>query len=76
MTDETNIDKKDAAERRPEVEQEKERLIRERAYEIWEREGQPEGREVEHWLRARRELDPDDELRQSERHIGTLGKPD
>jgi hypothetical protein len=26
--------------------------IRERAYFIWEREGRPDGRSVEHWLRA------------------------
>lgn len=27
--------------------------IRERAYHIWVEEGRPEGRDVEHWLRAR-----------------------
>lgn len=31
-------------------------LIRLRAYEIWIREGQPEGRELEHWLQARRDV--------------------
>ena len=31
-------------------------LIRLRAYEIWIREGQPEGRELEHWMAARREI--------------------
>ena len=31
-------------------------LIRLRAYEIWIREGQPEDRELEHWLQARREI--------------------
>jgi Protein of unknown function (DUF2934) len=30
--------------------------IRRRAYEIWEREGRPEGREAEHWRRAAEEL--------------------
>jgi hypothetical protein len=34
----------------------KEELIRLRAYEIWIQEGQPEGLEREHWLRARREI--------------------
>ncbi|MGE4047454.1 MAG: DUF2934 domain-containing protein [Acetobacteraceae bacterium] len=29
---------------------------RERAYQIWEREGRPEGREIEHWMQAKREL--------------------
>ena len=30
--------------------------IRRRAYEIWEREGRPEGREAEHWRKAAEEL--------------------
>jgi hypothetical protein len=29
--------------------------IRRRAYQIWEEEGWPEGRQVEHWTRAERE---------------------
>jgi hypothetical protein len=33
-----------------------EHAIRGRAHEIWVSEGMPEGREVEHWLRARRDL--------------------
>lgn len=34
-----------------------ESLIRDRAYQIWESEGRPEGRDAEHWERARRELE-------------------
>ena len=30
--------------------------IRELAHHIWEREGRPEGREVEHWIAAEREI--------------------
>lgn len=30
--------------------------IRQRAYEIWEEEGRPEGREAEHWRRAEEEF--------------------
>jgi hypothetical protein len=30
--------------------------VRQRAYEIWEREGRPEGREQEHWEQAEREI--------------------
>lgn len=30
--------------------------IRQRAYELWEADGQPEGRELEHWLQAEQEL--------------------
>ena len=33
-----------------------EEQIRNRAYEIWEREGQPHGRNLEHWLQAHWEL--------------------
>ncbi|WP_207458327.1 DUF2934 domain-containing protein [Azospirillum sp. SYSU D00513] len=31
-------------------------LVRERAYQIWEEEGRPNGRENEHWMRAEAEL--------------------
>ena len=31
--------------------------IRQRAHELWEQEGRPEGRHEEHWARARRELE-------------------
>ena len=31
--------------------------VRKRAHEIWLVEGMPEGREVDHWMRARRELE-------------------
>jgi hypothetical protein len=30
--------------------------VRERAYQIWEREGRPHGRDFEHWVRAQVEL--------------------
>lgn len=33
-----------------------EERIRERAYEIWEREGRPEGKSTDHWLRAEAEV--------------------
>lgn len=41
-------------------------LIRLRAYEIWIREGQPEGRELEHWLQARRDVLGSDAERRDE----------
>jgi hypothetical protein len=34
-----------------------EKRIRERAYAIWEQEGRPEGKELEHYLRAKRMLE-------------------
>jgi hypothetical protein len=33
-----------------------EERIRTRAYELWEGEGRPEGREIDHWLQAAQEL--------------------
>jgi hypothetical protein len=35
---------------------ESETKVRERAYYIWEREGRPQGRELQHWQAALREL--------------------
>jgi len=44
-----------------------ENRIRQRAYEIWEREGRPEGRHAEHWDIACREIeDSDREIRAPE----------
>ncbi len=46
-----------------------EALIRERAYQIWEREGRPQGCDFEHWVRAQVELE-------AEAQAGSLnGKP-
>ncbi len=38
-----------------------EEQVRERAHAIWMEEGMPEGREVDHWIRARRELEQEAE---------------
>jgi hypothetical protein len=34
-----------------------EEAIRQRSYTIWEREGRPQGKALEHWLRAKTELE-------------------
>lgn len=39
----------------------REERIRRRAYEIWEREGKPDGREAEHWDKAAAEIDAERE---------------
>ena len=39
----------------------REEAIRQRAYEIWEQEGRPEGAALRHWLQASDELSEDDE---------------
>jgi hypothetical protein len=38
------------------VNDERKRRIRERAYEIWERKGRPAGQQDQHWYEAEREL--------------------
>ena len=45
----------------PEPDRSGEQVIRETAYFIWEREGRPDGRAYEHWMRA---LDSDPPLRE------------
>lgn len=34
--------------------------IRERAFELWQREGSPDGRAEDHWQQAEREIDAED----------------
>lgn len=35
-----------------------EQRIRERAYQLWEAAGRPEGQDVEYWMQARDEIEP------------------
>jgi hypothetical protein len=37
-----------------------EQRVRDRAYAIWERDGRPEGKSVEHWLQAEAEIAADE----------------
>jgi hypothetical protein len=49
--------------------------ISQRAYQLWEQEGKPEGRENEHWEQARREIEAEDgsSLTESDLASGGLG---
>jgi hypothetical protein len=47
-----------------------EEQIRVRSYLIWEREGCPEGKSEEHWLRAKAELETEFEARWREASLG------
>jgi hypothetical protein len=38
----------------------REERIRERAHQLWEQEGRPDGRDADHWERAAREVDAED----------------
>ena len=42
------------------MDEELQRRIRERAHQLWEHDGRPEGRADEHWERARAELAADE----------------
>lgn len=48
--------------------------IRDRAYQLWDQAGQPEGREQDFWYQAERELSSDDEVDTSE-EASTTKKP-
>ena len=37
----------------------REQMIRERAYEIWQADGEPFGRDLEHWYRAEHQFSPE-----------------
>lgn len=55
--------------------EDREARIRERAREIWENQGQPEGKDLEHWMEAEKEFGYDTPLKLDE-NISVLGKPD
>jgi Protein of unknown function (DUF2934) len=51
--------------------------IRWRAHQIWIEEGRPDGRALDHWLRARWELEPEPEPKaEVERFYGELDRDD
>jgi Protein of unknown function (DUF2934) len=45
---------------------EMEQEIRERAYQIWEEQGRPHGREIENWLEAERSVRENHEAKRAE----------
>jgi hypothetical protein len=60
-----------------EVEKGEDTRIRQRAYEIWLEEGQPQGRAVEHWLQAKREFEErGEDVKLAEAEITSLGESD
>ena len=56
-----------------------EHRIRLRAYEIWEEEGRPKGRDVDHWTRAKWEIqhagEPEGQIERLERELGHEDAP-
>ena len=53
----------------------KQRRIRERAYEIWQREGRPHGRDAEHWQRAEAEIEAESQPQAEPETIGAGSAP-
>jgi hypothetical protein len=44
------------------MESDREKRVRERAYQIWQRQGEPHGRPDEHWVQAEAEIELEHEL--------------
>jgi Protein of unknown function (DUF2934) len=44
------------------MESDREKRVRERAYQIWQRQGEPHGRADEHWAQAEAEIELEHEL--------------
>ena len=55
---------------------EREARIRLRAYEIWQDRGRPDGRTVEHWLEAERQLSGEEDSRSLEEDSDSEGAAD
>lgn len=50
-----------------------EQRTRERAYQIWERAGRPEGKAVEHWLQAEAEIASEERGSEEEAKLEAAG---
>ena len=50
-----------------------EQRVRERAYEIWQRAGRPEGKSVEHWLQAEAEIGAEEQGLEQEIELESEG---
>ena len=50
-----------------------EQRVRERAYDIWQRAGQPEDRSEEHWLQAEAEIGAEEEGLEQEAELEAEG---
>jgi hypothetical protein len=58
-----------------ETDNDREQLIRERAYQIWIDEGRPEGREHAHWEQAEKEIAAEDKHGLVSERTDTLTNP-
>ncbi|MFB9794865.1 DUF2934 domain-containing protein [Shinella granuli] len=51
------------------MDDQRERRIKERAFELWQREGSLDGRSLGHWLQAEREVQEEDEAEAASRDV-------
>ncbi|MCW5710544.1 MAG: DUF2934 domain-containing protein [Shinella sp.] len=51
------------------MEDERERRIKARAFELWQREGSLDGRSLGHWLQAEREIQEEEEAEAASRDV-------
>ena len=51
------------------MDDERERRIKARAFELWQREGSLDGRSLGHWLQAEREIQEEDEAEAASRDV-------
>ncbi|CAK7255568.1 MULTISPECIES: DUF2934 domain-containing protein [unclassified Shinella] len=51
------------------MDDERERRIKARAFELWQREGSLDGRSLGHWLQAEREIQEEDEAEAARRDV-------
>ncbi|WP_432347927.1 DUF2934 domain-containing protein [Shinella yambaruensis] len=54
------------------MQDERERRIKARAFELWQREGSLDGRSLGHWLQAEREIQEEEEAEAASRDVVSL----
>jgi hypothetical protein len=58
------------------MQQDRDQLIRERAYHIWEREGRPHGRDAMHWQQAVSEIEAEDRALAAQKPAAAMQEED
>ena len=56
--------------------EDRDQLIRERAYRIWERDGRPHGRDAEHWQQAAGEIEAEERALAAQKPAASVAEED
>ena len=56
--------------------EDRDQLIRERAYRIWERDGRPHGRDAEHWQQAASEIEAEERALAAQKPAAAVAEED